>query len=301
MSAPHVDEIAAESSRPLWWLLAGAVAGVALAAQGLLSSAGPGGELPEHGVARVNGTLIFSDEFERLVAGLESDTREVAPPETRRRVLDRMIDEELLVQRGLELGLAESDRRVRADITAAMIRSVVVEAEDDPPQEDELRDFYREESSFFTQPGRLRVRQIFFRVPTREAQEAAAARASEARRRLDAGETFEAVAAELGEEPISKVPDALLPPAKVREYLGPTALRATMELEPGQVSAPVRSGTGFHLIQLVQSEPPRVPDFEDVAQQVRAEYLRRRGDRALRDYLDELRKRAEVSVAPELQ
>jgi parvulin-like peptidyl-prolyl isomerase len=274
---------------------------VVLAAYGLLTGAAPGAALPDHGVARVNGTLIFSDAFERLVAGLESDTREVASPETRRRVLDRMIEEELLVQRGLELGLAESDRRVRADITAAMIRSVVVAAEDEPPVEAELRAFYGEERSFFTQPGRLRVRQIFFRVPTRQAEEVAAVRAADAKRRLDEGETFEDVAAALGEEPISRVPDAMLPPTKLREYVGPTALRAAMDLEPGEISSPVRSGTGFHLIQLVASKSPRVPPYETVVEQVRAEFIRRRGDRALRDYLDELRARAQVVVAPALQ
>jgi parvulin-like peptidyl-prolyl isomerase len=272
MPSPAANESANPSKRPLWWLLAGAATGVVLAAYGLLTGAAPGAALPDHGVARVNGTLIFSDAFERLVAGLESDTREVAPPETRRRVLDRMIEEELLVQRGLELGLAESDRRVRADITAAMIRSVVVAAEDEPPVEAELRAFYGEERSFFTQPGRLRVRQIFFRVPTRQAEEVAAERAADAKRRLDEGETFE-----------------------------DTALRAAMDLEPGEISSPVRSGTGFHLIQLVASESPRVPPYETVVEQVRAEFIRRRGDRALRDYLDELRARAQVVVAPALQ
>ena len=289
-----------EGKRSLWLLLAGALVGVALAARGLLAGAA-GDELPDRVVARVNETAIFSDEFERLVAGLESDTREPASPETRRRVLDRMIDEELLVQRGLELGLAESDRRVRADITAAMIRSVVVEAEDEAPSDAELRAFYEEEKAFFTQPGRLRVRQIFFRVPTLAAQDAAAARAEEAARRLAAGGRFETVREELGDEPISPLPDVALPPAKLREYLGPTALRTASQLEPGATSRPVRSGTGYHLLQLRDAEPPQVRPLEEVVEQVRAELVRRRGDRALRRYLDDLRDRAEVRLAPELE
>ena len=41
--------------------------------------------------------------------------------ENMQRVLDRMIDEELLGQRGLDLGLVRADRRVRADLVSAVI------------------------------------------------------------------------------------------------------------------------------------------------------------------------------------
>jgi hypothetical protein len=102
-------------------LAVGAVAGLVLAAHGLLASGPRQGEaLPERVVARVNGSEILTEDYLRLVAGLERDTREIADEKSRRHVLDRMIDEEVLVQRGLELGLAESDRRIRANVTAAM-------------------------------------------------------------------------------------------------------------------------------------------------------------------------------------
>ena len=96
------------------WLVAGIVVGVAFAALGLLrTDTRLAASLPARTVASVNGTLIFDDQYQRLLQGLESDLREPVSEALRQRVLDRMIDEELLVQRGLELGLAESDRRVR--------------------------------------------------------------------------------------------------------------------------------------------------------------------------------------------
>jgi parvulin-like peptidyl-prolyl isomerase len=66
------------------------------------------------------------------------------------------------------------------------------------------------------------------------------------------------------------------------------------------VSHPVRSGTGYHLLQLVEREPSRTPDLSEIEDQVRAEWLRRAGDRALREYLDALRDQAEIVVAPQL-
>jgi parvulin-like peptidyl-prolyl isomerase len=288
------------SRRPLLWLAGGAAAGVALAAFGLLGTDASRAALPRGAVASVNGKLIQAEDWQRLVEGLESDTREPASPALRRRVLDRMIDEELLVQRGVELGLVESDRRVRADLTQAMIQSIVIEVEDEKPGEDELRRFHAEQGAFFTQPGRVRAAQVFFRVRAPAEDAAAAARAAEASRRLRAGEPFERLRAELGDEEVSPLPDALLPPAKLREYVGPTALRAVMELAPGAISDPVRSGTGYHVFLLVEREEPRLPPFEEVAESVRAEWVRRAGDRALRGYLDDLRENAEVVTVDEL-
>ena len=282
--------------RPLAWLAAGAAAGVAAAAWGLLGTDARSAGLADGAIASVNGTLLYVDDYTRLVEGVESDTREPAPPELRRRVLDRMIEEELLVQRGVELGLVESDRRVRADITQAMIQSIVVESEDERPEDGELRRFYDAEAGFFTQPGRVRAGQVFFRVAGADAEAARLARASEAQQRLQAGEPLERVRAELGDEEVSPIPDTLLPPAKLREYVGPTALRAVMELAPGEISAPVRSGMGLHVFQLIEREEARVPPFEAVAEQVRAEWVRRAGDRALRGYLDDLRESARVET-----
>jgi len=74
----------------------GASVGLALAALGLLDAPTPGGDaLPPELVARVNGVEIRRADYERLLAGLESDTRSPLSPESRLHVLDRMIEEEL--------------------------------------------------------------------------------------------------------------------------------------------------------------------------------------------------------------
>jgi peptidylprolyl isomerase len=285
------------SSRATWLLAAGAAAGLALAAWGLIRpGTGSALWLPPGAVALVNGAPIRADDFERLLAGVERDTRGEMSEEVRERVLSRMIEEELLVQRALDLGLARADRRVRANLVSAMISSVTADAEDGEPSRSELALFYEEEREFFTRPGRLRVHQVFFGVRKADEDAAAAERARLAAEQLAAGEPFAAVRDELGDEEISPLPDALLPPQKLLEYLGPTALRAALELEPGGTSPPVRSGTGYHVLRLVDAEPPRVPELDRIVDLVRAEYTRRAGDRALREYLDELRASADVVV-----
>ena len=316
-----------QTSRAVYALLTGAALGLALAAWGLLANPRARDALPPAAVASVNGVAIFEDGYRRLLAGFEADTRNALSPAQQKHVLDRMIDEELLVQRGLELGLAESDRRVRADISSAVIRAVVVEAEDEPPQPREVAKFYEREQAFFRQPGRTRVARIFIRAPnttrapreenaarksqaartsrdavasrdenTPRASDAAHARALRARARLLAGEPLARVRAALGDAEVLTLPDALLPPAKLREYVGPTLAAAVQELEAGAVSEPLRDGAGYHVFVMRAKEPARTPSLDEIRDSVRAEFVRRAGDRALREYLDELRRAADVRV-----
>jgi parvulin-like peptidyl-prolyl isomerase len=282
------------SSRPIWLLAAGAVLGLAWAALGLLERGG-GGALPADAVASVNGEPVPADDYARMLAALASDRRDPLDDEDRRHVLDRMVDEELLVQRALELGLARHDRRVRADLTSALIASVVSEAEERQPSASEIEAFYAETRDFFARPGRLRARQVLVRADADS--DAARARADQAAARLRAGEELARVASELGDPEDAPLPDALLPPMKLREYLGPTALRTLLGLAPGAVSEPVRSEAGWRVLVLVEREAEWAPPLAEIEEQVRAEWVRRQGEIALREYLDELRRRADVRLA----
>ena len=281
--------------RTLLLLAIGAAVGLALAVASLLRPApGPADSLPERAVARVNDTLIQRSDFEQLIAGYESDSKTLADAATRQRVVDRLIDEELLVQHALDLGLAQIDRRVRADLSSALIASVVARSEQSDPSEAELQSFYSENRDLFTQPGRMRARQIFFQIGRGDDEGASAERAERVRRRLASGEPFAVLRDALGDSEVSPLPDAYLPAGKLREYLGPTALRALAALEVGAVSDSVRSGTGIHLLQLLGREEPRTPSFEEIEDSVRREWRRQAADRALRSYLDELRRDADV-------
>jgi parvulin-like peptidyl-prolyl isomerase len=284
---------ASASPRALWLLAAGVALGLASAAFGLLRDGGS--RLPSDAVATVNGEPIPKDEYERTLAAFAADRRAPLDGEDRVHVLDRMIDEELLVQRALELGLARHDRRVRADLTSALIASVVSEAEERSPDARELEAFYAEHRDFFARPGRLRVRQVLVRAGADAA--AAQARAGQAVARLRAGEALARVAAELGDPEDAPLPDALLPPVKLREYLGPTALRTLLALGAGEVSEPVRTEAGWRVLVLAEREEEYAPPLGEIEEQVRAEWVRRQGERALREYLDELRRRADVESA----
>jgi len=283
-------------------LLAGGTAlGIVLAAVGLLGRArGLNGSLPSDAVAMVNGRVIRVEDYARVVGALSQDRRDGLADGDRRHVVDRLIDEELLVERGLALGMARSDSRVRKDLTFAVIDSVMADVGDTQPTDAELQAFYEKNRDFFAGTGRLRVREIFVRTPTMADGPQAFARAQRAVRRLRAGDDFDAVKHQLGDPELAPLPDAPLPPVKLIDYLGPTAVRTVSGLDIDAISDPVRASTGYRVLQLLdrQADPP--PPLATIRAQVLAEYRRREGDRALRRYLDDLRSRADVEIRRKL-
>jgi parvulin-like peptidyl-prolyl isomerase len=252
--------------------------------------------LPAGVIAVVNGEAIPLQEYERTLAALAQDRRTPIGPEERKLALDRLIDETLLLQRALELDLPRTDLRARRALVSAMLESVAASGDDVQPTEEELRRFYEKEKGFFQGPARLRVRQIWVRAESDGERALAEARAQAAYQRLRQGEDFEQVRRELGDPELAPIPDALLPATKLADYLGPTPLRAALELGVGEVSPPQRSTRGFHILQVLErvADPP--PPLAEIRPQVLAEFRRRAGEQALRTYLDELRARASIVV-----
>jgi len=281
--------------RSLALLGLGTLAGIVLAASGLVRTAAESSEsLPADAIATVNGTVIQKDDYNRIVAGVAGDRRDPLTDEDREQILDRLIDEELLIQRALELGLANHDTRIRKDLTVAMVDAIVAPTADLNPSDAELQSFYRENSVLFHPADQARARQIWCRVPTLADAGTAHARAAEAARRLRAGEDFATVRDQLGDSEIAPLPDTLLPPAKLADYLGPTALRALLALNPGAVTDPIRSSTGYHVLQLLDRAAGQAPPFEEMKPQILATYRKQAADEALRSYLRDLRQRADV-------
>jgi hypothetical protein len=275
-------------------LALGAALGIAAAIASLTDVRTAGRRLPDDVVARVNGVPIRRADYLRAVGALASDRRAALTEADRRHVLDRLIDEELLVQYGVDLGLVQSDRRVRGDLVSSVLAAQVASVDDFEPTEEELRAYYAEYGDFFGSPGRMRLAVLWVRgEPARPADEAAS-RALAAAVALRDGEEFASVVDRLGDQPVAPLPDGYLPPAKVREYVGPAVATAALALAPGEVSDPIRAASGVYVVQLVDREASGRPPLEEIEPQVRVEMKRRAGDDAVRAALERLRREGEV-------
>ena len=70
----------------------------------------------------MNGEPISREAFARFAAAVAAERRSATlDAEERRRLLERMIDEELLLQRGIALGLARYEPTARRSIVSALI------------------------------------------------------------------------------------------------------------------------------------------------------------------------------------
>ncbi len=70
------------------------------------------------------------------------------------------------------------------------------------------------------------------------------------------------------------------------------------EMETGAVSAVFRTPFGFHIAKLFERQPARVKPLPEVEKEIEAELLRQKQARALENFVDRLRAKAEVSDAP---
>jgi hypothetical protein len=277
-------------------LALGAAAGLATAAVSLVRGTGRPALAPD-AVALVNDVPIRRDDYLRALGAVAGDRRTPLEDADHRRVLDRLIDEELLLQRGIALGIVRHDRTIRAEVVRATMDLLASSAAEPSPAD--LRAFYDAHHEYFTEPGRLRVRQVLVRTEGRPEAEVRA-RADEAARRLTAGEPFDAVRAALGDPETAPIPDALLPATKLREYVGETATATVLARAAGEATEPVRSSMGFHVLQVVERTPPEVPPFDAIVERVRAEFRRRADDTRLRAVLDDLRRASRLTTTNDL-
>jgi hypothetical protein len=209
-----------------------------------------------------------------------------------------LIEEELLVQRAVELDLDVKDRNIRNRLVGAMIETIVTGVDQRQFSDEEVEAFFLKNSDFFTGAGRIWVRSLRFAASNDRSDPESLMSAREASARLREGESIEAVAEELGASPSPSMPEGLLPPAKVREYLGPTPTRTALGLNAGEVSDPVRVASAYFVLQMVARTAPASPSLTRVAPQVRAEMRKRAGDEQLKEYLNMLRNRAEIRLPP---
>ncbi|MGB7160027.1 MAG: peptidylprolyl isomerase [Tepidisphaeraceae bacterium] len=108
----------------------------------------------------------------------------------------------------------------------------------------------------------------------------------EARRRIEAGEPFAAVAREVSRNPRTAALGGILPEFSRATADLPQSLKdAAFALKPGELSDPVEAKGAYHLLMLENRIAPKVVNFEDVKESVRTELH----ERAVQETVKQLR------------
>jgi peptidyl-prolyl cis-trans isomerase D len=146
--------------------------------------------------------------------------------------------------------------------------------------EDELRRVYESEQARFGQPERRKVRHILLPVP-QDADEAQAQAVLEeiqaVRERIQGGEPFEEVAKAVSKDPGSASNGGSLGEIE-QGMMDPVFDQAAFGLAAGELSEPVRSRFGYHLIEVQEIAPARIKPFEEIRESLTQELARQKAE-----------------------
>ncbi|MFN9162295.1 MAG: peptidylprolyl isomerase [Alphaproteobacteria bacterium] len=279
-------EASAGLPRATLFLLAGAGLGLAGA---LWSALGVGSAVERYGdaIAVVDGTPIARSVFDSAIEGLASAKRTPLTEAEKREALERIIDEELLLQRALELGLGESDPQSRKALVNAMLQFSIADASRRTPSEAQLKAFYAERPRLIAPQPLLSVRGVSF-----SAQGEARARAFKAA--LDSGTGFDAAVKQAGAEGLL-LPGGPVVPSKIAEYAGASVRDAALSLQPGQSIGPLAIANRLVFVHLVQRTETPPPPLDAVREIVLEEWQKRETEKAFAAYVEGLRRKARIS------
>jgi len=272
-------------------LVLGIIIGVSLASISLIKRVNF--ETAGDWVANIEGAKITKEKYLLQLEGLRSDKRSPLTQKDKEFVLERMIEEELLIKRALDMGMLRTNPMARGTIVQQMINRIISDNDMVEVSEAELNEFFNNNLGFFTNANRLRVKQIYFQ-DQEDGTTSSFQKAKQAFDKLLSGDTFEETKS-LGTQTALQVPDTLMTLSKVREYLGPSLMLIAGKLEPGEFTSPKRVSGGYKIIYLVDKENSKTPDLADIKNQVISEFKKRRDDQSLRNYLEDLKSWYDIS------
>ena len=273
-------------------LIFGLFIGVFLAANSIVQESNL---IEDDWVANVGGVQISKEKYYSQLEGLARDKKNPITERDKNYVLERMIEEELLIIRAKELGLFENNQIVRGSIIQQMIKLIISENYLESVEEETLRKFYEQNLGFFSSASRLRLQQIYFSNSSGDSKE----RSYEAFEYLKEGVSYDEVS-QMADQSALTIPNSMMNLSKVREYIGPTLMNLARRLEPGEFSVPMEVAGGHKIIYLFDKELSEPEEFDSIQPKILKEYQRRRDDNSLREYLEDLKGWYEIKRIKEL-
>ena len=242
--------------------------------------------------AKIEDTSISMEKYLVQLEGLAKDKKSPITQKDKEYVLERMIEEELLIKRALDLGMLENNPIARGTIVQQMIKTIIAENMRYEVSDKELNEFFKENIGFFTKSSRLRIQQIYF--SDEGSKNSSFEEANRAYQLLISGSSFVEVS-NLGSDSALKIPNSLMTLSKVREYIGPSLMNLARNLQPGTFSQPIKVPGGHKIIFLLEKELAGQPNLDQIRDVVLAEYSKRRDDNSLREYLENLKNWYDIS------
>jgi peptidyl-prolyl cis-trans isomerase C len=215
--------------------------------------------------------LLSPDELAQLAVLFQSQWKRDPTPDEFGLMVEQKVQSEVLYREALAMGLDKNDEIVKRRMALKMQFLAEDVAAAREPGTGELKAWYARNSEKFAMPKRLSFRHLYF-SPDRRGTSAQA----------DAAK----VLAQLAGQPEGvKLAESSVDPFMFQEYyrdrapdylgkeFGPQFAVAVEQLKPGSWQGPIQSGFGWHLVFVDTMIPGRVPEFEEIENDVKSAWL----------------------------
>ena len=270
----------------LTWLIVGGLCGLLFAGYGIFTKISINQTLDSNTIATVNNALITRETYLRAIDRYNSDTKDALDKNDRAWVLQRLIEEELLVQRGLSLGIITTDNDVRGAIVRALIASINAEAAAMMPNEEELFEYYNSNEEKFTYPATISIQAWV------SSTEKDALLLKKGLLENKESEKYENIRL------LKNIPSGLLTLNKIREYLGPS-IASAIKLETENNVIIQYSQDRWYIVYIIEKNVGVVEPFENIKHQIHNEFIRSEADKKLREYINNLKDNASIAYSNE--
>jgi len=237
---------------------------------------------------KVNSQDVTKTEVDRMWGGLfpagQAPDLSAMQPEMREKILRGIMTERLLLDEALKQGVDKSPA-VQKDLEEVRRKLIVkhfIDAKTPEISDAELKSEYDKEVLRMKDQKEVRARHIL--VETED-------QAKDAKKKIDGGKSFEEVAREYSKDPGSAKQGGDLG-YFTKDKMVPAFANAAFAMKKGQVSNPVKSSFGWHVIKIEDVRPIQIPTFNEVKENLRQNIQ----DRKLEEYIRGLVKGATVTV-----
>ncbi len=250
-------------------------------------------------LARVNDQVLTLEEFNQQFEKIKTPRRMRSPrPEIREGMVEQWIANELLLQEAKRRGIHKSPDLMEKleEVKERMITQTLIQEEMTKAEvsDEEVAEYFERYRSRFSIPEMIRIKHIL--VKTEE-------EAKEIRERLNKGEEFEELAREKSTDTRTKERGGDLGFIDRRRHqrrFGPSFINAAFSLEKGEVSEPIRSPLGYHLIKLEEKREAGQQTLDQVRERVERGALSEKKMKTRQEFIESLRNKAQIEKNLEL-
>jgi peptidyl-prolyl cis-trans isomerase C len=249
----------------------------------------------ENILAEVGSYKLTLEEFEDQVQSLPPQLQMalLRNPKLKEQFLDRWVDITLIAQEARDKKL-DQDPEIQAkieDIMNAVLAQEFLRREIEGKvkiTDDEIETYYKGHKEEFTNPESVKARHILLRVPEgadEKAWKEAESKAKDVKKKLENGEDFAELAKKYSDDPGSKTKGGDLG-FFTKGRMVPEFESAAFSLKPGELSGPVKTNFGYHIIEVKEKKAADTKALAEVQAQIR-QALQKEKQQQLQDALIE--------------